>query len=954
VSALSRVLQVRPGEGRTVALVVGLMFVSVATLTIGESGINALFFDRVGPDELPTMYLLQGAVGVVGMLVLSGTLGRFDRRRAYVALPLVLAATVVAERAALAGAAAWIYRALWLTITVAYLLQAVYLWGTAGLVSDTRTAKRLFPLFGAGSILGAVVGGLGTSPLAAALGAENLLLVWAAGLLASSALCAAVLGVRRGRSRRVRRRRRPSALAELRQGFGFVRRSPLLVWMALASILFSVLYYSLYQPYAQAATERFPDPDALAGFFGLFWAAVTAGAFIVSIVLANRLLGWFGAAAMILVLPVLYLGAFGLLLVTSTFAMLVAIRFGVNLWLQGVSSPAWETLINVTPEHRRDQSRAFLNGGPAQVGTAIAGLVLLIGQDSLTPRQLAVIGLVTAVATVVVAWRIRGAYTTALVDAIRAGRPRVFDDPIPNAPIAIRHDRQAVELATTAMGDEDPRMRRLACDLLASIDDVEATRALHTATRDPDGLVRARAVEALAADDRLELGEHDDALDDDDARVRLAAVRALGDRVVPAALLRDADPSVAAAAAVRLLEDESPEATRTLTALLSDGDSPVRLEAVRALRDAPARRALDLLRGRLDDPSPGVRAAALDVLAAADPTEAGPAAIAALAFSEPTVRDAALRALDRLDRAAARSAVEPVVRDWTAVAIRDGSTAASVTADGEVAALLRDALLARARTGALVALSAASVVSADRAAVRLAVQVLEDGGGPEIANALETLDAAVPWPSVRPLLRLWEPATPAPQHGREVPDAALSHEDPFVRACAELARSTGHEHEGDAMARSHASLAPMELVLVLRRIPLFAALEPAELLRIAAIAEERSYAHGELLGAEGELGDEMHIVVEGIVRVIRGDGGEVARRGIGDVVGEMSLITREPRVASLVAEGDVRTLRIGQREFEGMVRERPDIALAVMRVLAQRLGSATIDAAPSPAPLPGV
>jgi CRP-like cAMP-binding protein len=48
-------------------------------------------------------------------------------------------------------------------------------------------------------------------------------------------------------------------------------------------------------------------------------------------------------------------------------------------------------------------------------------------------------------------------------------------------------------------------------------------------------------------------------------------------------------------------------------------------------------------------------------------------------------------------------------------------------------------------------------------------------------------------------------------------------------------------------------------------------------------------------------------------------------------------------VASLVAEGDVRTLRIGHREFEGMVRERPDIALAVMRVLAQRLGSVTTD-----------
>lgn len=942
MSALSRVFQVRPGEGRTVALVVGLMFVAVAALTVGESGINALFFDRVGADELPTIYLLQGVVGVAGMLVLSGVLGRFDRRRAYVALPLVLAAVVVGERALLAGGATWIYWTLWLTITLAYLLQAVVLWGTAGLVTDTRRAKRLFPLFGAGSILGAVVGGVATRPLASALGAENLLVVWALGLVASSVLCASSLGVRPGARPRARRSRRPSAVAELRQGFGFVRRSPLLVSMAIASVLFSVLYYSLYQPFAQASAERFADPNELAGFFGLFWAGVTAAAFLVSIVLANRLLGWFGAAAMILVLPVLYFGAFGVLLATSTFAVLVAIRFGVSLWLQGVTSPAWETLINVTPEQRRDQSRAFLNGGPAQVGTAIAGLVLLIGQDALTPRRLAGIGLAAAVLTIAVAWRIRGSYTSALVGAIRAGRPRVFDDAIPNSPITIRPDRQAVELAASAMDDEDPRMRRLACDLLASADDEHATRVLHDATRDADGLVRARAVEALAASDRLEPAERDLALGDDDAFVRAAAVRALGDGRPPATLLLDADPSVAAAAAVRLLDDNA-AAMETLERLLADEDPQVRLEAIRSARDAPRQDVARLVGARLEDPSPGVRAAALEALAAADPAAARDAALAALTSPDPTVRDAGLAALDRLDPAVAREAIDDIARAWTARATRDGSTAASVGGSDEIASLLRDALLARARASALVALSATSVVSADRGAMRLALDVLEEGAGPEVANALETLEAATPSSAARTLLRLWEPLAGTAREGSDVPEAALSDEDPFIRACAELVGST--RHEGDAMAHSRSSLSPMELVLVLRRIPLFATLEPAELQRIAGIAEERSFADAEMLGAQDELGDEMHIVLEGTVRVVRADGDEVARRGAGDVVGEMSAITREPRVASLVAEGDVRTLRIGHREFEGMVRERPDIALAVMRVLAQRLGSATTERA---------
>ena len=940
MSALSRVFQVRPGERRTVALVVGLMFTAVATLTIGESGVGALFFDNVGADELPTMYLLQGAAGIAGMLVLSGALGRFDRRRAYVALPLVLAAAAVGGRALLAGDAAWIYRALWVTITIAYFLQAVYLWGTAGLVTDTRSAKRLFPLFGGGSILGAVVGGVATRPLAATIGAENLLVVWAAGLVVSAFLCAAIVGVRRTRSQGGRRSG-VSALGELRRGFAFVRRSRLLVWMAIASVLFSVLFYSLYQPYAAAAADRFPDPDELAGFFGLFWAAVTGAAFLVSVALTNRLLGWFGAATMILILPVLYLGAFGILLATSTFAVLVAIRFGVNLWLQGVSSPSWETLINVTPEQRRDQSRAFMNGGPAQAGTVIAGAVLLIGQDALTPRVLAIIGLVAATVTVAVCWRVRRSYPSALVDAIRAGRPRLFDEPIPNAPISIDQDRLAVELATTAIRDDDPRIRRLACDLLTTIDDERAIEALHGATRDADAFVRARAVAALAGRGHLEPAERQRALVDDDARVRVAAIAALDDRSSAALLLGDPEPAVAAAAAVRLLETDDPAAIEALEGLLAHDDPEVRVEAIRSLRDAPGRHVARLVAERLGDPSPAARAAALEAVAAADADAAKGAALEAIGSPDPLVRHAALRALDRLDPAEARTAVEDMARTRAARASRDHSTAASIGSADEALELLREAFLARGRASALVALSASSVTSHDREAMRLALEVLREGAGSELANALETVEASTHSSSMRSLVRLWEPTVAPPDGDRKVPEAALSDEDPFIRACAELVTAARRDDQGGPMARSQRSMSPMELVLVLRRIPLFAGLEPQELLRVAGITNERSYADGEMLGVEGELGDEMHVVLEGTVRVVRADGEEVARRGPGEVVGEMSVITREPRVASLVADGEVRTIRIGHREFEGMVRERPDIALAVMRVLAQRLGSAT-------------
>jgi CRP-like cAMP-binding protein len=144
------------------------------------------------------------------------------------------------------------------------------------------------------------------------------------------------------------------------------------------------------------------------------------------------------------------------------------------------------------------------------------------------------------------------------------------------------------------------------------------------------------------------------------------------------------------------------------------------------------------------------------------------------------------------------------------------------------------------------------------------------------------------------------------------------------------------------MTRALATLSDIERVLFLRKVPIFAGLSPQDLMRVAAVAEERAFVDEETIAGQGEPGDELHMVVEGEVRVMRAGSSsapevELARRAPGDVVGEMALITQEPRMASLVASGDVRTLRVGRKEFEGVLRERPDTAIAVIRVLSLRL-----------------
>ena len=147
------------------------------------------------------------------------------------------------------------------------------------------------------------------------------------------------------------------------------------------------------------------------------------------------------------------------------------------------------------------------------------------------------------------------------------------------------------------------------------------------------------------------------------------------------------------------------------------------------------------------------------------------------------------------------------------------------------------------------------------------------------------------------------------------------------------------------MTRTMDTLSSMERVLFLRDVPLFSELPPPDLMPIAAIAEEHAYTDGDIIGVQGEPGESMHVIVSGDVAVVTRDPDahdrEVAIRSRGEVVGEMAVITHEPRIASLVARGDVRVLTISRPQFEAILRERPETALGVIRVLSQRLASAT-------------
>jgi HEAT repeat protein len=961
---LQAVLRVHPGEGRTLALTVATAFLADAAIMIAQSSIDALFFARYGVENLPKLYLVVGVAMFVTTAGVGALLARVGRERVFVVIPAAISVAALVGRAALEAEATWVYGALWILQSVAEFSCLLAIWGLAGLVSDTRQAKRFFPLIAAGGVVGLIVGGLITGPLAAALGSENLLLVWAGLMGAAAAVAWRLVSTRPPTAEAPRtRRRRPGVLAAVSD----VDASPLLRWMSAGALLTALLFSLLYLPFSRAAAERYPDADDLAAFFGVFFALSMGTALVLSLLVTSRLLGRFGVPTVVLVLPVLYLVTFGVLAVAATFATLAAFRFAQIAWRSGGAGSTWETLVNTIPAHRRDRVRAFLTGVPTQLGTMVAGAVALVAQRFDEPRVLYGAGLVGSALAVASISRIRSAYPRALVAALREGRPTIFATPGPRAAI-VTADAVGLAVLRDLLTDHEVAARLLAANALADLDRPEAAEALASAAeQDDEAEVRLAALTSL---ERVDGGRAAavavERLSDTDSSVRLAALRILKRAGVdpPRQLLDDEEVTVQALAAAILFDREA-GARSVLDAVVHSPDPSVRGAGYRAIATGGAEATRHLALAGLDDPDSRVRHEAAHAVAALANEEAVEPLVALLADDDAVVRsaaaealgevgepaveavvdalftegheDAALAALERLPLDGSATRVRRFASESVARALEDADLRSKLAANKDAAvALLHDSLRAREERYALAALHAAALLGARRTTVFAALENLVVSDPAQRATALEVIETVGDPAIVRPLLALWE-SRARDGFDAEVIDRLRDDPDAWIRQCAEFAKDA---LEGGAMTHTLTTKVPLvERVIFLRKVPLFEALPPQELEPIAAVAQEEDFSEGELLAVRGEPGDTLYVIIDGQVQVVGADERELAVRGPGDFIGEMAVISSKPRAASLLATSDVRVLELHKPAFEAILRERPETALAVMRVLCDLLAS---------------
>jgi CRP/FNR family transcriptional regulator, cyclic AMP receptor protein len=130
-----------------------------------------------------------------------------------------------------------------------------------------------------------------------------------------------------------------------------------------------------------------------------------------------------------------------------------------------------------------------------------------------------------------------------------------------------------------------------------------------------------------------------------------------------------------------------------------------------------------------------------------------------------------------------------------------------------------------------------------------------------------------------------------------------------------------------------------EVQQFMRAVPLFAGLLPSELDRIALVMNPIDVAAGEVICTEGEPGHDFYLIADGEA-TIEHDGQAFAKLHTGDHFGELALLDRGPRSATVVAARDSRLYVLHEASFASVLNEVPALAQKLLATLARRLREA--------------
>jgi ATP/ADP translocase len=441
---LSQLLNVAPGEWKLVLSLFALFVIDTLVLELSDVVATAGFISQVGASGILWLWVIDMLITLVVTSAFASVIDRMSRVKLMVWLLggltlLYLVLQVLFH----AGAPSWLtYPALYILADVQLSVFPLIFWTLANDVYSMSDGKRLFPIIGAGSALGSILGNGLAAGAAVAIeqsgGSELNLLIVAAALLASG--IPVLLFAFHHQTIRARQARDPQASVRetMRVGTDFFKNVPffkyLAVVMLLAGLALTIVEYNFL-----SVTERSLTTDLqFQAFYGTYKLVLIVSVFLGQGVLTGRLLKKVPVKNAFMVLPAtLVIVGGGLLFVPGLLGAALG-RFLARLIQRGWDDLARKSVQGMIPDERRGRVSIMMDSYFYTIATLVGCLMLgalqlaagwgWLSADGAITVYLVIVA-VAAVGALAASLRMRTLYESSLLNwrLARARRKSVLD-----------------------------------------------------------------------------------------------------------------------------------------------------------------------------------------------------------------------------------------------------------------------------------------------------------------------------------------------------------------------------------------------------------------------------------------------------------------------------------------------------------------------------------------------
>ncbi len=527
-TSFSRFFDVRPGEAARIAFMAAFLFFLLAANNVIKIVRDSLFLSRFPITQLPYVYLLAALVAGAVITIYSRYTSRLSLSQVILGSHAFIISNVIIFWLLIAFYDfGWVLYAFYMWSAIVGLVAVAQFWTLANDMFNLREGKRLFGILTAAGTLGAMTGGLGAN-FAVKFFFGTYQLLWFIVVLFAGALGVIWFGV--GQNARAANHREDVTASEIKAQdassiVGTLRSSRYLQAIAALSFVSVIVSTLIDYQFKAAAKEAYPSADALAGFFGSYYAWLSIVTMFAQVWLTGRLLMGLGLTPSLLLLPVTLLaGSIGLLVWPGLFAATTN-RFAEASLRTSVNDSGLEILYLPIPDSIKKKVKVFLDVTVERLGDGMAAFIILfyilfLGRSEVTLLSYFSIGLIFIWAAVVFVTQ-RG-YMEALRRSL-AYREISFEE------VRIDFaDKGTLEAVLKTLEDKDERSVLFSLDLIEKLDpnDIMA-RLPRGLLRHSSPAVRAQAIKVFATrPDSTTMKEINQMLQDEKKEVQAEAISA--------------------------------------------------------------------------------------------------------------------------------------------------------------------------------------------------------------------------------------------------------------------------------------------------------------------------------------------------------------------------------------------------------------------------------------------